>query len=153
MNSDPYLRIISNGKRFESFHIAKVEEWRNINGQLNAIAYGPKLNNYRYKFEYEESRGWFALKIKNVTKEETGIWQCKIKLKFPNSTMLHFESRKTAKLHESPSEVNQTPKKTFIKIEKENDTVEREVINYSEPPLFRLVLLRGEIAINFIFGI
>ena len=141
MNADPYLRIISNGKRFESFHIAQVEEWRNINGQLNVIAYGPELKNYRYKFEYEESRGWFALKIKNVTEEETGIWQCKIKLKLSNSTVLHFESRKLAKIHQLPSEVTLAPKMIFAKNEKENATVESQVINYSEPPLFRSVQL------------
>lgn len=52
--------------------------------------------NYRYKFEYEEEKGWFAFRISTIAlPKDIGRWQCRIKMIMQNGTVYRFESRKT----------------------------------------------------------
>uniref|UniRef100_A0AC34Q2R2 Ig-like domain-containing protein n=1 Tax=Panagrolaimus sp. JU765 TaxID=591449 RepID=A0AC34Q2R2_9BILA len=140
-NSEMYLRIMSNGKKFKNDQISTIEEWRTVSGQLNVIAYGPKAKKYRYKFEYEEARGWFALKIRNITEDDFGNWQCRIKLRLSNSTILEFESRKNldSKEPEKP--------KIEIVLQEPKTEVEKEEASYSEPLLFSFSKPGGEFAV------
>uniref|UniRef100_A0AC35FJ22 Uncharacterized protein n=1 Tax=Panagrolaimus sp. PS1159 TaxID=55785 RepID=A0AC35FJ22_9BILA len=127
-NSTTILRIISDGRKFGSMEFTDYEQWRGINQKLNVIAYGPKPEK-RYKFEFEEARGWFSMKIRNLQEKDIGEWKCLIKLRFKNGTIFEYESRKKAV---SENAFNKT------KIDE---------IKYSDAPLFSFSKNDGEITV------
>uniref|UniRef100_A0AC34FQG2 Uncharacterized protein n=1 Tax=Panagrolaimus sp. ES5 TaxID=591445 RepID=A0AC34FQG2_9BILA len=98
--------------------LTEYDFWRGIDEKLNVIAYGPKPEK-RYKFEFEEARGWFSMKIRKLQHSDLGDWKCLTKLRFKNGTILEYESRKKAVF---PNDSNNTL----------NDG-----ITYSDAPLFR----------------
>lgn len=71
-----------------------VKRWETLDGKLNILA-----NTSRWKFEYEEKRGWFVLKIREPSVEDDGLWKCRMVVWFGKSGVARrYESRKRINL-------------------------------------------------------
>lgn len=99
-----------------------VKRWHTLDGQLNILA-----NTSRWKFEYEEKRQWYALKIKHPDIEDDGIWKCRMVVWFGKSGVARrYESRKRVYMKNRPE---------FFTFKKRNlsDLNERQFNDFDNP--------------------
>lgn len=79
----------------------RINRWHTLNGQLNVLA-----NSTRFQFEYEERRNWYTMKIKKLSREDEGIWRCRM--------VVWFEDKKLARRYESRKKVDVKNRSEFF---------------------------------------
>jgi hypothetical protein len=106
---------VNRGMPHRSRHslISKIQRWKTSNGFTNIIATD---ETEKYKFEYEESRPWFALRIQHLDlPHDEGLWSCKVALHTASNGTLRLRSQKWIR------RTNKTPKRAEFIRKRSND--------------------------------